>query len=40
LIFGNRGMTNGLIVEVTNSDKSAQYRIQTTIAGGIIMDRL
>ena len=40
LIFGNRGMTNGLIVKITNSDKSAQYRIQTTLAGGIIMDRL
>jgi prepilin-type N-terminal cleavage/methylation domain-containing protein len=41
LIFGNRGMTNvGKVIEITNSDKSAQYRITTTLAGGIIMDRL
>ncbi|MGD9351680.1 MAG: prepilin-type N-terminal cleavage/methylation domain-containing protein [Desulfobacterales bacterium] len=40
LIFGNRGMTNVVVVDFTNSDKSVSYKIQTTLSGGIIMDRL
>jgi len=40
LVFGNRGMTNVVTVNVTNNKNSARYRIQTTLSGGIIMDRL
>ena len=40
LIFGNRGMTNVVVVNVTNSATSARYRIQTTLSGGIIMEKL
>jgi prepilin-type N-terminal cleavage/methylation domain-containing protein len=40
LIFGNRGMTNIVNVDVTNSDNSSGYKITTTLSGGIKMDRL
>jgi hypothetical protein len=40
LIFGNRGMASEVEIDVTNSDHSAGYKIQTTLSGGIIMDRL
>ena len=40
LIFGNRGMASEVEIDVTNSDHSEGYKIQTTLSGGIKMDRL
>ena len=40
LVFTNRGMTNNVTVKITNKDASASYQIQTSLSGGIIMDRL
>jgi prepilin-type N-terminal cleavage/methylation domain-containing protein len=40
LVFSNRGLTNAVVVNITNKKGSAQFRIQTSLSGGIIIDRL
>ena len=40
LVFGNRGLTNAVAVNMTNKTGSARFRIQTSLSGGIILDRL
>jgi prepilin-type N-terminal cleavage/methylation domain-containing protein len=40
LVFSNRGLSNAVIVNMTNKTGSASYRIQTSLSGGIILDRL
>jgi prepilin-type N-terminal cleavage/methylation domain-containing protein len=40
LVFGNRGLANAVIVNMTNKTGSASFRVQTSLSGGIILDRL
>jgi prepilin-type N-terminal cleavage/methylation domain-containing protein len=40
LIFESRGICNAMQIVVTNLGGSPAYRIQTTLAGAIILDRL
>jgi prepilin-type N-terminal cleavage/methylation domain-containing protein len=40
LIFSNRGLSNAVVVNMTNGEGTASYRIQTSLSGGIILDRL
>ncbi len=38
--FDSRGLSNAVQVDVTNMTGSPSYRIQTTLAGGVISDKL
>ena len=40
LVFSNRGLSNAVVVNMTNGPGSANYRIQTSLSGGVILDRL
>jgi Tfp pilus assembly protein FimT len=38
--FNSRGLSNAVQVDVTNMTGSPSYRVQTTLAGGVISDKL
>ena len=40
LVFSNRGFSNAVVVDMTNSKGSVNYRIQTSLSGSILLDRL
>ena len=40
LVFESRGICNAMQIDVTNLGGSPAYRIQTTLAGAIILDQL
>jgi prepilin-type N-terminal cleavage/methylation domain-containing protein len=40
LIFDTRGMANAVQIDLTNMSGSPSYRVQTTLSGGVLSDKL